>query len=215
MQSYTEHNAKIALFCYTGGRLFASRYFYSHCNTTQQPKNPFVTSTSTSGSFATARQFPPTQLWIHLCTFCPLRQFIATKYIPSRIAGFVTLVEPSIENLVVPSVEPRPVSRARPMPAVAHQLQVNIHEYCAPPPLPVIPHPQTPLMMFGALAEHQKPLVLPIVPAPGPVPNFTRPQNVNNHQNPAIVNASVHQLGNALAFHALAEDLPPRELFDS
>ena len=158
--------------------------------------------------------FPPSN-YGSICV--PFAHYVSSSLhnIPSSISGLVILAEPSIENLVVSSIEPHPVSRARPMPAVAHQLQVNIHEYCAPPPLPVIPHPQAPLMMFGALAEHQEPLVLPIVPVPGPVPNFARPQNVNNHQNPAVVNASVHQPGNALAFHALAEDAPPRELFDS
>ena len=117
------------------------------------------------------------------------------------------LVEPTLENLVVLCLEPHPMNRARPVPVVVYQPRVNVHEYCAPPPLPVIPHPQPPLMMFGALAEHQAPLVLPVA-------NIVEPQNVNNHQNPAVVNASVNQPGNSLAFHALTEDAPPRELCD-
>ena len=64
--------------------------------------------------------------------------------------------------------------------------------------------------MFGALVENEASLVV----EPGSVSNGPPPQPVNHHHNPAILNSSQHQPGNAVAFHAIVEDLPPTELID-
>ena len=64
--------------------------------------------------------------------------------------------------------------------------------------------------MFGFLMENETPLV----GDPGSIANDPLPQPMNHHHNPAILNSSVHQPGNAVGFHAIVEDMPPKELFD-
>ena len=152
-----------------------------------------------------------------MCCMPPLPRAIASS-IPisnSNISGFVVLIEPLVESLtnVCPSCV---VIGHRPVPAVSSTPHVNIHHPPPPSPAPVpavLPHSHSSqgLMMFGVLMENEPSLV----GVPGSVANGPPPQPMNHHHNPVVLHSSgQHQPYNAMASHALIEDLPPPELCD-
>lgn len=154
------------------------------------------------------------------CPPLPPRAMHMASSIPianSNISGFVVLSEPLLDSVTNMCPSCLVIGR-RPVPAVSSTPRADV-PYPPPPlaPVPaaaVLPHSHSSpgLMMFGALVENEASLV----GSPGQsVANSPPPQPANHHHSSMVLNSSQHQPGNAVGnFHAIVEDLPPKELFD-